>query len=195
MAPLAPVFWLSAPPRPALSVSADRRGRIAERDFDITRLSFPSQLLLAAKCPQILVLKSPVATLTLRVAGAALTGGPVRLTFAASSLAALPLAEFELAVLARILARKPRQLRGAWPGPAERLEWRNALIALDGERAGRRRRDIATAIFGENRVNADWAEPHGRLKAIVKRSLERGHRLLEGDFRRLLVRGSFADRS
>jgi hypothetical protein len=60
------------------------------------------------------------------------------------------------------------------PGTVDRQKLRDAVIALDGTKAGATRREIATVIYGTERVRREWDEPTGRLKAVIKRYVQRG---------------------
>jgi hypothetical protein len=62
--------------------------------------------------------------------------------------------------------------------------YRDALIALDGHRAGARPRDIAVVICGRERIERDW--PDRGLRLRVQRALSRGESLCDGGYRELL---------
>ncbi|TGT71825.1 MULTISPECIES: DUF2285 domain-containing protein [unclassified Mesorhizobium] len=64
---------------------------------------------------------------------------------------------------------------------------RFALRALDGALAGAAHRDIATALFGHARVQADWNDPGDHLRDRIRRAIRRGQQLMNGEYRRLLV--------
>ncbi|MFM9940283.1 MAG: DNA -binding domain-containing protein [Hyphomicrobiaceae bacterium] len=98
-----------------------------------------------------------------------------------------------LAALAHVLAVSNRASRSDRPGDVDRIKLRDSIIALDGDRAGATRREIAVAIYGPNRVADEWSEPNGRLKAVIKRDIIRGRQLVAGSYRKLVARGTFAD--
>ncbi|UCI32002.1 DUF2285 domain-containing protein [Mesorhizobium sp. B4-1-4] len=62
-----------------------------------------------------------------------------------------------------------------------------ALRALDGALAGAPHRDIAMALFGHARVQADWNDPGDHLRDRIRRAIGRGHWLMNGGYRGLLV--------
>ncbi len=68
----------------------------------------------------------------------------------------------------------------------------NALTAFDiwngFERPKGDLKDIAEAIVGEARVNADWSVNDRALKAQIRRSLARAERLIGGDYRTFLTK-------
>jgi hypothetical protein len=93
----------------------------------------------------------------------------------------------ELADLQSFLSARRRGAAGrsTWTSRAARL--RDALIALDGHRAGATHREIAVMIYGRERVDRDW--PDRGLRLRVYRAIGRGERLCNGGYRELLRRG------
>jgi hypothetical protein len=69
-----------------------------------------------------------------------------------------------------------------WTAQTKRL--RDALIALDGRRAGASLREIATVIYGRDRIERDW--PEKGLKQRLGRDLARGRAHCDGGYRDLL---------
>jgi hypothetical protein len=69
-----------------------------------------------------------------------------------------------------------------WTAETERL--RNALIALDCDRAGLTLRETAVVIYGRQRVDRDW--PGKGLRDRMRRSRQRGLALCNGGYRDLL---------
>ena len=60
------------------------------------------------------------------------------------------------------------------------------LMALDGYLAGVPHREIAIAMFGEERVARDWSNPGEHLRDAVRRAVARGVALMEGGYRMFL---------
>jgi hypothetical protein len=60
------------------------------------------------------------------------------------------------------------------------------LQVLDGWNARASYRDIALAVFGEERVSADWCDPGAHLRDHLRRALRSGRALVMGGYRRLL---------
>jgi hypothetical protein len=60
------------------------------------------------------------------------------------------------------------------------------LQVLDGRNARAPYRDIALAIFGEERVSADWRDPGAHLRDHLRRAFRSGRELMMGGYRRLL---------
>lgn len=59
--------------------------------------------------------------------------------------------------------------------------------ALDGWLAGASYREIAVALFGAERVTADWTDPRRHLLDRVRRAVVRGRRLMTGGYRQFLA--------
>jgi len=72
------------------------------------------------------------------------------------------------------------------PDADSRRRLRLVLQALDGWLAGAPQRDIAAALFGPARVEADWRDPRDHLRDRVRRAIRRGRGLMEGGYRTLL---------
>lgn len=133
------------------------------------------------------ILMKNQARLCVRLRGALAAVGPVRLIFTTIGIAGATTAATDFAVLRDVLRQDAGKIRTAvarWS--TTRLELRDALIAIDGERSGAKRREIANVIFGKPRVDADWSHPNRVLKDRIKRSIRRGRRLLAGAYRKLL---------
>jgi hypothetical protein len=123
--------------------------------------------------------------LQLLIEGADLLSGPVRLDVIIRGITDISASIDKLAVLRKLLApgRKRRLQPNGWS--ARTLRLRDALIALDGRAAGASHRDVATVIFGKNRVASDWPDP--ALKDRVRRSLSRGEVYANGGYRTLMT--------
>ena len=125
--------------------------------------------------------------------GPLVTLAPVKIHFHAAGIRMLNRHVDALAALAHVLAVSNRTSRSDRPGDVDRIKLRDSIIALDGDRAGATRREIAVAIYGPDRVADEWSEPNGRLKAVIKRDVMRGRQLVAGGYRKLVARGTFAD--
>lgn len=72
------------------------------------------------------------------------------------------------------------------PADQQRARLRQVLQALDGSLAGAPHRDIAVALFGVERVEADWNDPRQHLRDRVRRAINRGRDLMNGGYRKFL---------
>jgi hypothetical protein len=64
------------------------------------------------------------------------------------------------------------------------MRLRDALIALDGHRAGATLREIAIVIYGRERIERDW--PGKGLERRLRRDLQRGQALCNAGYRDLI---------
>jgi hypothetical protein len=154
-------------------------------------VQFPIHVHFRADGTQIVVVKSPAAHVTLVVQGHLVTVGGVCLTFAATTLSGIDqhlhaLGAFAHIVLKRRLSEPPDR-----PGEAGRIHLRDAIIANDGERSGATRREIATVIYGAEEVANRWSNDDEKLKAVIKRDVLRGRRLIAGGWRDMVAGGTF----
>lgn len=191
-APEAPVVWLQSLSRHVIASSADRIGPPAELDFDVRRIPFHAHIHIDAHGSQHVILKSSVLHVALVVSGPLITMAPVRLQFASHGMARLGPHIDALGALAHLLLGRRLATAADRPGEVDRIKLRDAIIALDGERSGATRREIASVIYGAERVAEEWTHPDGRLKAVIKRDVLRGRRMVAGGYRLLVAGGTFA---
>lgn len=190
-APRAPVLWLSDYAHPTVTFDADYGGLDHERDFDIAQFPFAVHVHFDASGLQHVVLKSPSHYIACLISGAIVTAGAVRPHFTMRSVAGLDASLGGLGVFARAVLGQRPVVAADLPGPVDRLRLRDAIIAVDGERAGASRRQIATVIYGLETVTREWSDPSGRLKAVIKRDVQRGRRLVAGEWRAMVARRTF----
>ncbi|WP_425484107.1 DUF2285 domain-containing protein [Allomesorhizobium camelthorni] len=74
-----------------------------------------------------------------------------------------------------------------FPPDARGGRLRFVLQALDGSLAGASHREIAEALIGEPRVEADWNDPRDHLRDRVRRAIHRGHALMNGGYREFVA--------
>lgn len=135
------------------------------------------------KRSHLLLVCGPLA-LQLLVEGADLLSGPVSLSFITRGISELGSAIDKFSALRRILTCSSQLQRAQRNWSPQTLRLRNALISLDGHAAGASYREIATIIFGRERVARDWPDPS--LKDRVRRSLSRGRAYANGEYRALI---------
>jgi hypothetical protein len=189
-APEAPVVWLPSLSRHVIPTAADRIA--AQLDFDIRPIPFNAHIHIDGHGSQHVVLKSSVLHVVLIVSGPLITMAPVRLQFTSHGLTQLGHHIDALGALAHLLLGRRLAIPADRPGEVDRIKLRDAVIALDGEYAGATRREIAAVIYGSERVAEEWSDPNGRLKAVIKRDLLRGRRMVAGGYRQLVAGGTFA---
>lgn len=170
-----------------LSAASDRSGAPADADFRIDRLPANTHLCIDSVGRQHFIFKTNQKRVGLKLDGAQAVLAPVRLLFSTVSMSGVSKAAGEFALLNELLlSGSSKAVSSSKVRSVTRLEFRDALIALDGNCAGATRREIACVIYGHERVAAEWSDPAGVMKDRVKRSLKRGQRLVDGGYRALL---------
>ena len=161
------------------------------RDFTLTRLPVRAHVHFDGFGRQIVTLENASSRVTIIISGALATLGPVCLQIGWINLSDLSSHVYSLNALAHILMAQRYLGPPRRPATVDNRHLRNAIIAYDGECAGASRRQIAAVIYGENAIGNDWTDPSGRLKAMVKRDVLRGRRLVESGWRDLIAAGTF----
>lgn len=68
----------------------------------------------------------------------------------------------------------------------EGMRHRDALVAFDRRLEGCSYREIAIFLYGKDVVQADWSNPNQTMKNRVIRSVKKGHRMVNGGYKKLL---------
>jgi hypothetical protein len=147
--------------------------------------SLPSleHILIDVTSRQHVVLRANQASIQLTIEGVDITVGPVAITFLVSGFDAVAKARDQLDLLDRVLSpnRAPSSVLPRWTTRTRNL--RDALITLDGRRAGASHWEIAILIYGAEDVVADWGVG---LRQRVQRHYSRGAALAAGGYRDFL---------
>jgi hypothetical protein len=132
---------------------------------------------------QHVVLRANQASIQLTIEGADLTTGPVAITLLVSGFERVAKARDQLDLLDRVLSpnRAPSSVLPRWTTRTRNL--RDALITLDGRRAGASHKEIAILIYGAEVVAADWGVG---LRQRMQRHYSRGAALAAGGYRDFL---------
>lgn len=117
--------------------------------------------------------------------GGSLLQDAVQLQWQLSGLAGLPpkLAALQSLAAMQRLGRLPLALA---PPLARRDRLVQALRAVDARTEAATLSDIATALFGMDRVRRDWSGPSDYLRSRTRRIARLGQSLVQGDYRHLL---------
>lgn len=178
--------WLPEVVGSALSVTAEGIDAVSvgHSGFRIPSLLSVEHILLDTLGRQHMILRAGSATLQLTFTGALVTVSPVTFNILVRNID-------DLAAISRCLSKlqslvsPSRPLGNALPHWTVRTrKLRDALIALDGRRAGATNRQIAAAIYGHDWVEQDW--PNAGLQDRLRRDLQRGFTLSGGGYRNLL---------
>lgn len=153
--------------------------------FDIERLGHLARIALAPDGTEYLVLTDGIEHLRLDIGAGTLRAGPVRLEYRLSGLIALAPAIATLRRLRRLYRC------GVFSGVSSARAQTNARQAMalrvyDGLRAGASHRDIATVLYGDDRVDAEWRSETDSLKSRIRRLAKLANRLADGGYRALL---------
>lgn len=183
----APVIWTDLPELDVVDARSLAKRNHPDCSSDVTRIASLRQAYLAADGTQVLVLKSSSHHLYLIVRGVRVTTASVDVVFEIDGIKSVSSAPRRMAILAALLQQEHPALLPNRPGLVERIELRDALITLDGRCAGASYRDIASVIYGADRVHKDWTNPDSALRQRVKRNLVRGNRMMTGGYRVLLA--------
>ena len=183
--PAAAVFWRSDFNPNVLPVKACKVSNRCDDAFDIQCLKGRVTVLrLGGELEQVLI-DDGHHCIQLEVRGRSLLGGPV---FLHCNIRDFENAEPKILTLQRLVAfrklgRFPHFLfRPERRGP----RWAIALRALDAARAGASPRDIADALFGEDRVSTDWNGQSDYLRSRIRRAIAAGTSLANGGYLALL---------
>jgi hypothetical protein len=157
----------------------------SKRNERIFLPSLPSleHILIDVTGRQHVVLRANQASIQLTIEGVDLTVGPVAITFLVSGFDAAAKARDQLDLLDRILSpnRAPSSVLPRWTTRTRNL--RDALITLDGRRAGASHKEIAILIYSAEDVAADWGVG---LRQRMQRHYSRGAALAAGGYRDFL---------
>jgi hypothetical protein len=147
--------------------------------------SLPSleHVLIDATGRQHVVLRANQASIQLTIAGADLTDRRAAITLLVLGFDAVAKARDQLDLLDRVLSpnRAPSSVLPRWTTRTRNL--RDALITLDGRRAGASHKEIAVLIYGAEDVAAGWGIG---LRQRMQRHYSRGVALVAGGYRDFL---------
>lgn len=165
----------------ALPPRASFGGQVLDLEF----IAAEKTLFLAPGGMQQLLLRSGPLSLQLNISGE-------RITAPATLYVDTAVSEDRSEAQTRLLERF-RKLRttGTLPAecfPAHPYAARAAIVlmALDGHLAGVSHREIAVAMFGEERVIRDWSDPGEHMRDAVRRAIARGIILMNGGYQMFL---------
>ena len=177
--------WLPETPSIFCGTAANIDLKPADNDgFHFSRLPHVAHILLDTVGRQHLILRIGGGTYQLSISEAPGIIVPVALSLRLHNLRDIASAVRQLNTLMHMLTSTTRSNSFPARWSTQNKRWRDALIALDGRRAGATFREIAAVIYGRERVDRDW--PHAGLKVRVRRDLARGLDLCNSGYRVLL---------
>lgn len=159
--------------------------RKSAKPFVLAGSALPAVLLLTDDGTQHVLLRDGVSTLQLFIQGESLLR-PVTLALDTGMPQTLvPYQERRLSCFHAYRSRQGLPERYFPPDPhAARLTF--VLRALDGWRIGATQREIATVLYGRERVERDWRDPRENLRDRVRHAIARGRSLMDHGYRAFL---------
>jgi hypothetical protein len=178
--------WLPETGAARLHFTAQPIGDAADDRFGLRISAFANveHVLFDAAGRQHAVLRSGTRSVQLVITGDNAIIAPVALSIVLRQRHDIGRIVKELAGLKVLLSAKPSKAGVPPPWTAETMRLRDALIALDGDRAGATLREIAIVIYGRERIERDW--PGTGLERRLRRDLHRGRALCTAGYRDLI---------
>jgi hypothetical protein len=154
-------------------------------NFDLWKLGVQVLVIRASTGTEHLLIGDDACQVRLDVVAGTVLEGPVQFRYDLAGAVGL---EAKLLTLQRLVAllrvgRFPKRL--AIEDRRSR-RWIMALRALDARREGATHREIAIALFGGDRVAADWNGRSAYLRCRIQRLIRLGESLVQGGYRNLL---------
>jgi hypothetical protein len=154
-----------------------------EGDFDLSQMQCQRAVLIESE-RELIQLKHGENNITLVSSGASVQAGLLRVSFECQGLSAIKNMARNLNLLHQISRSSFSDVKTDWTNATHRL--RDCLIALDGSLKGQSYREIASVLYGKERVDEAWKSPSRSLKDRVRRLVKRGQELMSYDYLSLL---------
>lgn len=180
----APLCWRPCAAASLIDAIAERARDASAPDLALADLASARHVVLGPTGEEFVILRDSHAAVTLSCRGCPVARCPINLALL-NRLSSPDASAKAMASLADLILRP----RNAAELTRMRLLRRDGLIALDGKRLGASYRDIAIAIYGLERVKAEWVSASRWMKDYVCRLYAKGKKLRDGGFRDLLRLG------
>lgn len=173
--------WLPEIGAISLKATAIRARLSSTADLDLSALTCIRHIVVECGDVDRLLVHATGAAIAIDMRGDRIFDNPVNVTFHVDGIAKATVSGAVLMQLPRVLTGPPRHVVRS----VRRNLLRNALIALDGKRAGASYREIASVAFGRARATAAWNSPSRAMKDHMIRAHDKGTHLAHGGYRRL----------
>lgn len=180
------MFWCSRQCPHVLPVIAEKALSPETLSFDLATLPCRAKLVITADGRQHVMLRDAHRDLQLVVGGADVLR-PVRLSVDAIWLADRTRQHLNALECLNALYATGQLPHRLFPPEARAGRLRFVLQALDGSLGGASHREIATALLGQQRVQADWTDPRNHLRDRIRRAVWRGQMLMDRGYRDFLA--------
>ncbi len=177
----APVSWLPEIGAITLNATAIRAGLLSTADLDLSALACIRHIVVECGDADRLLIHATSAAIAIDLRGDRILDSPVNVTFHVDGIAKATVSGAVLMQLPRVLNGPPRHVIRS----VRRNLLRNALIALDGKRAGASYREMASVAFGRARATTAWNSSSRAMKDQMIRAHDKGTHLAHGGYQRL----------
>ncbi len=167
-----------------LEAISERATGYAPADIAVDQYHSSAHVIIGPAGQEHLLLRDAERALTLRLRGSRATLGPVNTTFLLRGIPKPKHVASDFAILSALVHWPRHKIHRS----RKRLFFRDALVALDGQRAGASYRETAEVIFGMKRVREDWSHRSGWLKERMRRALAKGQEFSDGGYQKSLQR-------
>jgi hypothetical protein len=177
----APFCWRADAGSSVLAARARPTAR-GRADLKVAGLACVRHVVLGPGPVTQLLVRTSDRVLAVEVSGSCALETPIRLTLVVDGLAAAHTAGALIAALPDVLSGDPRWVRRS----RRQLQFRNAVMALDGRAHGASYWQIAAIAVGPERARSERASLGRSLKDLMRRALAKGEALRDGAYRQLL---------
>lgn len=183
------IFWSPCLDTSVIEVAASRALANGCDEFDLARMPLAPTIAVSADGRQHVSLTDGFRRIRIDVTSGSILDGPVRLHY---QLAGIEGIEPKLLTIQRLLAliRLGRFARGLEKPEPRAARWVAMLRAYDALSEGASQREIASVLFGERRVQAEWRQDSDSLRLRIQRLVRSGETLVRGGYKALLSGGS-----
>ncbi len=184
----AAVFWRPDIDKSVCPVTALMpRSKRGTAILDLERIKVTASVLVLPSGEEHLLLCDGANAIQLHILEGTVLQGPRRLAHVLNDFGRLPEHYLTLERFGVLLDRK-RFPSAMFPPLAQAARWLTMLKAIEMEAAGRLQADIALALYDNGEAMEDFATDWRRSR--VRRLLDTAHNLIDGGYRKVLMRGA-----
>lgn len=187
-APAARILWTPCLDSSVIEVAASTVQANGCDEFDLARMPMAPTIVVSAEGRQHVSLTDGFRRIRIDVTSGSVLDGPVRLHY---QLAGIEGVEPKLLTIQRLIAliRLGRFAKGLEKPEPRAARWMTMLRVHDALSEGASQREIASVLFGERRVQAEWRQDSDSLRLRIQRLIRSGEGLVRGGYKGLLSGG------